>query len=324
MSMFTLDFEESLKDLEDKISSLNKDNMSSVDYEDNMASLRFQMETEKKRIYSNLTRWQTIQIARHPLRPHTSDYIKSLTSEWIEIHGDRKYSDDPSIITGIALIGDIKCILVGQEKGRSTKDKLYRNFGMVRPEGYRKALRVMKIAEKFNLPIISFIDTPGAYPGIGAEERGQSQAIADNLFCMSSLKTPILSIVIGEGASGGALAIGLCDRLVCLEHTWFSVISPEGCASILFHDTTKSQEAADSMKVSSLDLLNMKIADEILSEPIGGAHHDLMLSSDSIKNCIIKNINILKKINKDELVKLRLEKYENIGHYSLDEKEGYD
>jgi acetyl-CoA carboxylase carboxyl transferase subunit alpha len=324
MSIFTLDFEKTLKDLDDKISNLDKNNISAPDYEDSIASLKFQIENEKKRIYSNLSRWQTIQIARHALRPHTSDYIKLITTEWIEIHGDRKYADDSSIITGVGKIDDINCVIVGQEKGRSTKDKLFRNFGMVRPEGYRKALRVMKIAEKFDLPIITFIDTPGAYPGIGAEERGQSQAIADNLFCMSSLRTPILSIVIGEGASGGALAIGLCDKLICLEYTWFSVISPEGCASILFHDTSKSKEAADSMKVSSKDLLNMKIADEILSEPAGGAHHDLHTMSNIIRNSIIENINNLKKINKDDLVKLRLQKYENIGHYSLNNNENHE
>ena len=314
MSKYTLDFEEPIKLLEEKILNIeNSPIANNSDLNDSLTSLRFQLENKKKEIYDNLTRWQQIQIARHPLRPHSSDYINNLCSSWLELHGDRKYSDDPSILTGLSKIDNIRCIIIGQEKGRSTKDKMYRNFGMVKPECYRKALRVMKIAEKFNLPIITFIDTPGAYPGIGAEERGQSQAIADNLFNMARLKVPIISIVIGEGASGGALAIGLSDKIICLEYTWYSVISPEGCASILFHDTSKSQEAADSMKVCSQDLVNMGIADRLIKEPLGGVHHDPLFVYDNMKSIIIEEIESLFTLSKDDLIQNRLEKFNSMG-----------
>ena len=314
MSKYTLDFEEPIKLLEEKILNIENSPIANTsNLNDSLTSLRFQLENKKKEIYDNLTRWQQIQIARHPLRPHSSDYINNLCSSWLELHGDRKYSDDPSILTGLSKIDNIRCIIIGQEKGRSTKDKMYRNFGMVKPEGYRKALRVMKIAEKFNLPIITFIDTPGAYPGIGAEERGQSQAIADNLFNMARLKVPIISIVIGEGASGGALAIGLSDKIICLEYTWYSVISPEGCASILFHDTSKSQEAADSMKVCSQDLVNMGIADRLIKEPLGGVHHDPLFVYDNMKSIIIEEIESLSTLSEDDLIQNRLEKFNSMG-----------
>ena len=314
MSKYILDFEEPIRILEKKLVDLkSSSNLSGVNLEDSISSIHYQIENEKNRIYNNLTRWERIQLSRHPMRPHTVDYIPLIINDWIELHGDRKYSDDPSIITGIGQIDKFKCVLIGQEKGRDTKDKLYRNFGMVRPEGYRKAKRIMKIAEKFKLPIITFIDTPGAYPGIGAEERGQAQAIADNLFFMSRIKVPIISVVIGEGASGGALAIGLSDKILCLEHTWYSVISPEGCASILFRDTSKSIEAANSMKVTSNDLYDMGIADEIINEPLGGAHHNIHSMSKSLKSTIIKNIDNLLKLNSDELIDARLEKYNRIG-----------
>ena len=209
---------------------------------------------KRSEIYKNLSRWERVQLARHPKRPHSIDYIIKISNFWFELHGDRLFADDPAIISGIAIIDTIKVVIIAQEKGRRTKEKVYRNFGMPKPEGYRKALRIMKLAEKFNLPVISFLDTPGAYPGLGAEERGQGQAIANNLLEMSMLKVPIISIVIGEGASGGALGIGLSDKIICLENTWYSVISPEGCASILFRDAGRAKEAADSMKVTSYDL----------------------------------------------------------------------
>tara|TARA_Y100000996_G_scaffold119302_1_gene89123 strand:+ start:7104 stop:8057 length:954 start_codon:yes stop_codon:yes gene_type:complete len=314
MSKYILDFEEPIRILEQKLVDLkNSSNLSGMDLEDSISSINYQIENEKSRIYNNLTRWEKIQLSRHPMRPHTVDYIPLIMNDWTELHGDRKYADDPSIITGIGKINNVKCVLIGQEKGRDTKDKLYRNFGMVRPEGYRKAKRIMEIAEKFKLPIITFIDTPGAYPGIGAEERGQAQAIADNLFFMSRIKVPIISIVIGEGASGGALAIGLSDKILCLEHTWYSVISPEGCASILFRDTSKSIEAANSMKVTSNDLHDMGIADEIINEPLGGAHHDIHSMSKRLKSTIIKNIDNLLKLTSDNLVESRLNKYNKIG-----------
>ena len=314
MSKYILEFEEPIRLLEDKILSIeNSPIEKSSQVNDSLTSLRYQLDNTKKEIYNNLSRWQKILIARHPQRPHTSDYISNITDKWIEIHGDRKFADDSSIITGIAQIENIQCVIIGQEKGRSTKEKMYRNFGMVKPEGYRKALRVMKLAEKFNLPVITFIDTPGAYPGIGAEERGQSQAIADNLFCMSTLKVPIISIVIGEGASGGALAIGLSDKILCLEYTWYSVISPEGCASILFHDTTKSIDAANSMKVSADDLFEMGIADYIIKEPLGGAHHDPDVVFNVVKDKIINELNILNGFTSKEIVEQRLIKYNSIG-----------
>jgi len=314
MSKYILDFEEPIRLLEEKLINLkNSSDSSGINLEDSISSINYQIENEKNRIYNNLSRWEKIQLSRHPMRPHTVDYIPLILTNWVELHGDRKYAEDPSIITGIGQIANIKCVLIGQEKGRDTKDKLHRNFGMVRPEGYRKAKRIMKIAEKFNLPIITLIDTPGAYPGVGAEERGQSQAIADNLFFMSRIKVPIISVVIGEGASGGALAIGLADKIICLEHTWYSVISPEGCASILFRDTSKSIEAADSMKVTSNDLYNMGIADKILKEPIGGAHHDIHQMSKTLKSSIIEQLSNLLKLTSEELIDSRLEKYNKIG-----------
>ena len=229
------------------------------------------------------------------------------------MHGDRNFSDDKAIISGIAQIDHFKVAIIGQEKGKGTKQKLIRNFGMPRPEGYRKALRVMKLAEKFNFPIITLIDTPGAYPGIGAEERGQAEAIANNLFEMSSLRVPTISIVIGEGASGGALAIGLTDKILCMENTWYSVISPEGCASILYRDPTMSEKAAESMKVTSIDLYEMGIADEIIKEPIGGAHRDMKQSAKNVKESIINNISNLNKIEKNVLIEQRKFKYDKIG-----------
>ena len=316
MSQYTLEFEKPLKELHDRIihaKSLNS--TSGVNNEDLIKSLESQLLREKNNIYSNLSRWQKVEVARHPMRPHSSDYIKNITTEWVEIHGDRKYSDDKAIIAGFGVIDNIKYAIIGQEKGRTTKEKLKHNFGMSKPEGYRKALRVMKLAEKFNLPIISFIDTPGAYPGIGAEERGQSQAIADNLFEMSTLTVPIISIVIGEGASGGALAVGLADRIICLEYSWYSVISPEGCASILFGDPSYNKDAAELLKVNSRDLFDMNIADKIINEPLGGAHNDEFMVYNSVKDVIANEYKYLKSLSKSKIVEERIKKYNNIGVY---------
>ena len=316
MSQYTLEFEKPLKELHDRIihaKSLNS--TSGVNNEDLIKSLESQLLREKNNIYSNLSRWQKVEVARHPMRPHSSDYIKNITTEWVEIHGDRKYSDDKAIIAGFGVVDNIKYAIIGQEKGRTTKEKLKHNFGMSKPEGYRKALRVMKLAEKFNLPIISFIDTPGAYPGIGAEERGQSQAIADNLFEMSTLAVPIISIVIGEGASGGALAVGLADRIICLEYSWYSVISPEGCASILFGDPSYNKDAAELLKVNSRDLFDMNIADKIINEPLGGAHNDEFMVYNSVKDVIANEYKYLKSLSKSKLVEERIKKYNNIGVY---------
>ena len=314
MPKFILEFEKPIQVIEEQIKNLKSSTSSSnINIDDKLNQLYEKLNSEYIKVYSNLTRWQKVELARHNDRPHTIDYINLITNDWIELHGDRKFSDDPSMICGLSTISGKSYVIIGNEKGRGTKDKLYRNFGMAKPEGYRKALRVMKLAEKFNIPIITFIDTPGAYPGIGAEERGQAQAIADNLFVMSTLKVPIVSIVIGEGASGGALAIGLADKILCLENTWYSVISPEGCASILFRDTTKARDAANSMKVSSEDLLDMGIADEIISEPLGGAHNNYNEMASIIKQVIIKECSILQSLSVDDLISNRMNKYDNIG-----------
>ena len=316
MSEYILDFELPLKKIQDKINELKKASTSTgIDVDSSIAQLNDKLIKQKHEIYSSLSRWERLELARHPNRPYSSDYIKLITNNWIELHGDRKFSDDLSIICGIAEIESISVMIIAQEKGRGTKEKLKRNFGMTRPEGYRKALRLMKLAEKFNIPILTLIDTPGAYPGIGAEERGQAEAIARNIFEMSMLRVPIVSVVIGEGASGGALAIGVADKLVCLENTWFSVISPEGCASILFRDSSKSKIAADAMKVSSQDLYDMGIADDIVKEPLGGANNDYHRSAQYVKKKILAILKDLNKLDKDELIRLRIDKYDKMGKW---------
>ncbi len=314
--IYKLDFELPLKDIQDRIDSLQKNAINSgIDVSSTINKLQDELFEKRQNIYQNLSRWERVQLARHPKRPYSSDYISKITSFWFELHGDRLYSDDPAIISGIAIIDTIKVVIIAQEKGRGTKEKVYRNFGMPKPEGYRKALRIMKFAEKFKLPIITLLDTPGAYPGIGAEERGQGPAIAQNLIEMANLGVPIISIVIGEGASGGALGIGLADKIICLENTWYSVISPEGCASILFRDPLMAESAADSMKVTAHDLLEIGIADEILKEPDGAAHINPDKMSDILKEAIIRTYTDLKKYDINELIKLRTEKYSKIGFY---------
>ena len=313
---YTLDFELPLKEIDDKIELLlSTSSNTGIDVEDKIEDLKDQLTVKTNEIYNNLNRWQIVQLARHPMRPHSSDYIEMITDYWFEIHGDRLFFDDPSIMSGIAIISGLKFCIIAQEKGRGTKNKLFRNFGMPKPEGYRKAARIMKLAEKFNIPIITIIDTPGAYPGIGAEERGQGEAIANNLMLMSSLKVPIISVVIGEGASGGALAIGLSDKILCLENTWYSVISPEGCASILFRDSSKASEAADAMKVTSKDLFNMGIADKIIDEPNGAAHIDPLSTSRQLKKEILKVYSEIKDLCPSDLISQRVEKYNNIGEW---------
>ena len=317
---YILDFEQPLKDIEERIYNLKQSSVNTgVDTSSTIKKMEYELIELRSEIYGNLSRWERVQLARHPNRPYSLDYISLITNYWFELHGDRNFGDDPSIVAGVAIIDTIKVVIVAQEKGRGTKEKVFRNFGMPKPEGYRKALRIMKLAEKFNLPIISLLDTPGAYPGIGAEERGQGQAIANNLLQMSQLKVPIISIVIGEGASGGALGIGLADKIICLENTWYSVISPEGCASILFRDSTRAEEAADSMKVTSYDLYDMGIADEIIKEPNGSAHIDLEATAQIMKETIIRNYAKLKKIPVDELINKRIDKYNNIGSYDRKE-----
>jgi len=314
---YALDFERPLVELEKKIQdmrsySLNDD--PAVNEE--IAKLEEKAQKLSQEIYARLNRWQRVQLARHPQRPYTLDYIERITSYFIELHGDRAFGDDPAIVAGLAEIEDEPVVIIGQQKGRTTKEKLYRNFGSPHPEGYRKALRVMRLGAKFKRPIISLIDTPGAYPGIGAEERGQAEAIARNLFEMSHLPVPILIIVIGEGASGGALGIGIGDRLLMMENSWYSVISPEGCAAILWRDSAKANLAAEAMKVTSTDLLEMKILDAIIEEPPGGAHRNVDKTAAILKQTILTELKRLKQIPVDELIERRIEKFGKMGFWS--------
>ena len=316
MSKYILDFEGPLLKLEEKIESLHSMSMKTgVDVTSSIQQLEVELLAKKTSIYDNLSRWERVQLARHPKRPYSSDYIERITDEWIELHGDRYFSDDTAIIGGIGKISGESFVIIGQEKGRGTKNKLYRNFGMPRPEGYRKALRLMKLAEKFNIPVLTIIDTIGAYPGLGAEERGQAEAIARNLFEMARLNVPIISFVIGEGASGGALGVGVADRLLCFENTWYSVISPEGCASILFRDATRAPEAADSMKVTAQDLFDLGIADKIISEPDGGAHLNYDESAIIMKDVVLEEYAALTTKTSEQLIDDRMEKYEKMGRW---------
>jgi acetyl-CoA carboxylase carboxyl transferase subunit alpha len=308
-----LDFEIPIKEIDEKIikqtALLNEGNGGNAD----LAVLESKRKKIISNIFSKLNRWQRVQLARHPQRPYSLDYIQSWSSDFVELHGDRNYGDDRAVITGIGTINGYKVAYIAQQKGRNTKDNLIRNFGMMRPEGYRKALRIMELAEKFSLPIISLIDTMGAYPGIGAEERGQGEAIAKNLLEMTKLKTPIISIVIGEGASGGALGIGVCDRMLMLENTWYSVISPEGCASILWHDTSKAKQAAEALKVIPKDLVELGICDRVVQEPVGGAHDNPNKMFEILKTVVLEEIKLFDNVAKDTLFEKRIEKYDKIG-----------
>jgi len=317
MSNYTLDFESSLKEIEDKIDSIKATGIKTgMDVTDAVTKLEDQLSEEKKILYANLSRWERVQLARHPKRPYSSDYISRITDYWFELHGDRYFFDDPSMVCGIAKIDTLNLMIISQEKGRGTKSKVFRNFGMARPEGYRKALRLIKLAEKYNIPVLTLIDTPGAYPGLGAEERGQAEAIARNLFEMAKLKVPIINVVIGEGASGGALGIGIGDKILCFENTWYSVISPEGCATILFRDSSRASEAADSMMVTAKDLEEMGIADAILPEPVGGTHQDYNQAAETLKEAILDSFVELIKIDPEKRIENRIEKYEKMGRWS--------
>ena len=271
------------------------------------------------KIHSNLTRWQRVQLARHPERPYALDYIDLIFADFMEVHGDRLFADDPAVVAGFAKIGDKKVAIIAQQKGRNTKENLYRNFGMMKPEGYRKALRVMKLAEKFKIPIITLMDTPGAFPGIGAEERGQGEAIAKNLIEMSAMKVPIISVVIGEGASGGALGIGVCDKFLMMQNSWYSVISPEGCASILFRDASKAEEAAEALKVTPDDMVNMGVCDMIIAEPNGGAHRDPKSSARNLELALLEGLSEFGSIEPDVFIDKRIERYDAMGVFE-DEK----
>ncbi|MBN1350287.1 acetyl-CoA carboxylase carboxyltransferase subunit alpha [candidate division KSB1 bacterium] len=314
MQGFILDFEKPIFELEKRIREM-KDYSSSenMKLDDEIKTLEDKVDKLRQETFAKLTRWQHVQLARHPQRPYTLDYIERITQSFIECHGDRAYGDDPAIVAGLAVIDDEHVVIVGHQKGRDTKQKIYRNFGMPHPEGYRKALRLMKLAAKFNKPIISFVDTIGAYPGIGAEERGQAEAIARNLFEMSHLPVPIIILVVGEGASGGALGIGVGDRVFMLQNTWYSVISPEGCAAIMWRDSGKAEQAAEAMKLSATDLLKLKLIDEIIPEPKGGAHRNYDEAARLVKNKIMETIKELKQIPPEQLVKERIDKFSKMG-----------
>jgi len=311
-----LDFEKPIVELEKKISDM-KDFAAGANLEldGEIESLQKKVNRMRDEIYSNLTRWQKVLLARHPRRPYTLDYINLMATDFIELHGDRYFAEDHAAVGGFARIGNKPVMIIGQQKGRDTKQKLFRNFGMMHPEGYRKALRLFKLAEKFRKPIVVLIDTPGAYPGIGAEERGQAEAIARNIREMSALTVPIIIIIIGEGASGGALGIGVGDKIYMLEFSWYSVISPEGCAAILWRDNAHAPEAAEALKLTSDDLMNLKLIDKIIPEPPGGAHNNHKAMAETLKNEIIATLEELEQLPVDELLAKRLEKFRKMGVY---------
>jgi acetyl-CoA carboxylase carboxyl transferase subunit alpha len=306
---FYLEFEKPIVELEKKIDELNALSLEGLDIAADVAKLESHVEQMREEIFSNLSRWQTAQVARHINRPFTLDYIKLMFTEFVELHGDRNFGDDHAIVGGLARFEGQPVMVIGHQKGRDTKEKVYRNFGMPNPEGYRKALRLMQMAEQFRLPVITFVDTPGAYPGIGAEERGQAEAIARNLREMASLKTPIIVCVTGEGGSGGALAIAVGDRILMLEHSVYAVISPEGCAAILWSDGTKGEQAAEALKPTARDIIKLGVIDEIIPEPIGGAHRDHEATAKNMKEAIARNLAELNRLSADELVEGRYNKF---------------
>ena len=315
MADYYLEFEKPLKMIDEQIIEMETSDDPDA-HRTEIEELKRKRKDKLKKIFSGLSRWQRVQIARHPQRPFSLDYIQKLAPDFVELHGDRHFADDPSLVGGLGSIDGQSILFIGQQKGRNTNENLFRNFGMMRPEGYRKALRLMKLAEKFNVPIVSLIDTPGAYPGIGAEERGQGEAIAKNLLEMSRLKVPILVIIIGEGASGGALGIGVCDRMLMLENTWYSVISPEGCASILWRDAALASNAADAMKVTPKDLLEMGICDRIIAEPLGGAHRKPDKMVESLKSVILEELNALMQTDPDAFLDQRISRYDAMGVFT--------
>ncbi len=313
-----LEFEKPIETLETKISSLKAahDDHPTIDINKELNSLQEKLETLQHKIFDNLTAWQISQVSRHPQRPYTQDYIQAIFNNFKELHGDRAYSDDPAIIGGLAEFEGQSVMVIGHQKGRDIKERQHRNFGMPRPEGYRKALRLFKLAEKFSLPIVTLIDTPGAYPGIGAEERGQSEAIARNLYAMTELKVPIMTIVIGEGGSGGALALGVSDYLAMLEFSTYSVISPEGCASILWKKAEMAEVAADRLSITSSKLKKLGLVDDIVSEPLGGAHRDYGLTMANVKKILKEKLVNLKQVSIEDLLKKRYERLTSFGQHS--------
>ncbi len=313
--MILLDFEEDLRGLYEQLEKLKEIGAhSEIDISQTVKDLEDKIEQRRKEIYFNLTPWQKVQISRHPERPYTLDYIKALTKgEFIELHGDRNIADDHAMVGGFGIVEGQTVMFIGQQKGRNTKERQYRNFGMANPEGYRKALRLMRLAEKFNKPIVTLIDTPGAFPGIEAEQRGQAEAIARNLYEMFKIKVPIIVIIIGEGASGGAIGIGVGDKVYMLEYTWYSVISPESCSQILWRSWDFKKDAAQALKLTADDMYKAKLIDGIIKEPLGGAHNNPEEIFESVKKVILDDIAKLSKKSKDKLLKDRVDKFTNFG-----------
>lgn len=314
MAKTVLDFEKPIVELEAKLEEMKRLS-DKMNIEGEIIKIEEKVKELKEGIYKDLTRWQRVQLARHPDRPYTLDYIYLMTSNFIELHGDRSYKDDKAIVGGFAQLDEFKVMIIGHQKGRDTKTNLFRNFGMPNPEGYRKALRLMKLAEKFNKPVITMIDTPGAYPGLEAEERGQAEAIAKNLFEMSKLRVPIIVVIIGEGASGGALGIGVGDRILMLENCWYSVISPESCSSILWRSWDYKEQAAEALKLTSPDLLEQKLIDRIIPEPLGGAHKDQQQAAANLKSALKEELQQLVKVKPEKLIESRLEKFGRMGEF---------
>ena len=313
MNLNFLDFEQPIAELEAKIDELRYMSGDNINISDEIARLQLKSQELTRSIFSSLTAWQISQLARHPQRPYLLDYIQRIFTDFEELHGDRLFGDDPAIVGGLARLENRPVMIIGHQKGRDTKEKLQRNFGMPRPEGYRKALRLMLMAERFNLPILTFIDTPGAYPGVEAEERGQSEAIARNLYVMSTLRTPIICTIVGEGGSGGALAIGVGDRIGMLEYSTYSVITPEGCASILWKSADKAPEAAETMNMTSQRLKELELIDLIISEPLGGAHRDIETMAQTLSHTLLENLTTLEKFSIEELLEVRYQRLMKYG-----------
>jgi acetyl-CoA carboxylase carboxyl transferase subunit alpha len=316
MDLKFLDFEQPIAELEAKIDELRfVADDSEININDEIRKLKGKRDTLTKSIFSKLSAWQIAQVARHPMRPYTADYLEILVPDFQELHGDRMFADDPAIIGGIGRLDGRAIMFIGHQKGRDTKERVRRNYGMPKPEGYRKAQRLMKLAEKYGLAVVTFIDTPGAYPGVGAEERGQSEAIAYSLYLMAGLRTPIISVVIGEGGSGGALAIGVSDRLLMLQYSIYSVISPEGCASILWKSADKAEEAAEAMRITAPSLNEFGLVDEVLPEPLGAAHRDPQASAEVIRNALLKHLQDLDERDTDTLLEQRQTRLAGFGHF---------
>jgi acetyl-CoA carboxylase carboxyl transferase subunit alpha len=312
MAKMILDFEKPILELENKVEEMRR-YAENPDIAQEISRIEKRVRQLQQSVYSGLTRWQKVQLARHADRPYTLDYIQLMTTDFVELHGDRAFKDDKAIVGGLARLGDMSVMIMGQQKGRDTKANLYRNFGMPNPEGYRKALRLMKLAEKFGRPVVTLLDTPGAFPGLEAEERGQAEAIARNLFEMARLKVPIIVVIIGEGASGGALGLGVGDRILMLEYAWYSVISPESCSSILWRSWEYKEQAAEALQLTAPDLKKQGIIDAIVPEPLGGAHRDHQQMAAILKETLLQELKPLKKLKPDKLVDRRIEKFSKMG-----------